>query len=322
MKAVRAHEPGSVGVLRYEDVPAPVPREGEALVKLEAIGVNFVDTYIRRGFYQASFPLTLGQEGAGTVVDVGPNVSEVKIGDRVASADMQGSYAECAITPASRLVKLPEGLSSSTGAAAMLQGMTAHFLSHSAYPLKIGDTALIHAAAGGVGLLLVQMAKRLSARVIGTVSTQAKATLAKEAGADEVILYTQQDFEAEVRRITNGRGVNVVYDSIGQATFEKSLNCLAPRGYMILFGQSSGFVPRIDLMQLAWKGSLFLTRPMLEHYTLSRRELLEHAGDVFDSIQSGDLRVRIEQTFRLHQAAEAHRLLENRLTTAKLLLLP
>jgi NADPH2:quinone reductase len=235
---------------------------------------------------------------------------------------MSGSYAEYAVISASRLVKLPDGLGSTMDAASMLQGMTAHFLSHSTYPLKAGETALIHAAAGGVGLLLVQMAKRRSARVIGTVSTRAKADVAKEAGADEIILYTQQDFEAEVKRMTNGRGVDVVYDSVGRTTFDKSINCLAPRGYMVLFGQSSGFVPRLNPMHLASKGSLFFTRPRLEDYTLSRKELVERARDVFDWVQSGELKVRVDRTFLLREARAAHSRLEKRLTTGKLILIP
>jgi NADPH2:quinone reductase len=322
MKAVRVHTPGGVDVLRYEDVPTPTPKEGEALVKLEAIGINFIDIYMRSGLYKAPLPLTLGQEGAGVVEAVGPQVTEVKVGDRVAYSGTTGSYAEYAVVPAARLVKLPDGVDAKTGAAAMLQGMTAHYLSHSTYPLKAGDTALVHAAAGGVGLLLVQMAKMRGARVIGTVSTEEKAKLAREAGADEVILYTQQDFEAEVKRLTNGRGLQVVYDSVAKTTFEKGLNCLAPRGYMVLYGQSSGPVPPFDLAQLGAKGSLFITRPTLGHYTLTREELLQRAGDVLGWIGSGRLKLRIEQTFPLKDAAEAHRRLEGRQSTGKLLLVP
>jgi NADPH2:quinone reductase len=322
MKAVRVHTPGGVDVLRYEDVPTPTPKEGEALVKLEAIGINFIDIYMRSGLYKAPLPLTLGQEGAGVVQAVGPQVTEVKVGDRVAYSGTTGSYAEYAVVPAARLVKLPDGVDAKTGAAAMLQGMTAHYLSHSTYPLKAGDTALVHAAAGGVGLLLVQMAKMRGARVIGTVSTEEKAKLAREAGADEVILYTQQDFEAEVKRLTNGRGLQVVYDSVAKTTFEKGLNCLAPRGYMVLYGQSSGPVPPFDLAQLGAKGSLFITRPTLGHYTLTREELLQRAGDVLGWIGSGRLKLRIEQTFPLKDAAEAHRRLEGRQSTGKLLLVP
>lgn len=321
MKAVRVHTPGGVDALRYEDVPTPTPGPGHVLVKLDAVGINFIDIYMRTGLYKNPLPLTLGQEGAGVVEAVGPNVSEVKVGDPVAYTGVTGSYAEYAIVPASRLVQLPAGVDARTGAAAMLQGMTAHYLAHSTYPLKVGDTALVHAAAGGVGLLLVQMAKRCGARVFGTVSTDAKAKLAKEAGADEVILYTQQDFEAEVKRLTNGRGVEVVYDSVGKTTFEKSLNCLVPRGYMALYGQSSGPVPPFDLAQLSPKGSLFITRPSLAHHTLTREELLQRAGDVLGWIRSGQLKLRIEQTFPLSEAAEAHRRLEGRLSTGKLLLI-
>jgi NADPH2:quinone reductase len=322
MKAIRVHTPGGVDALRYEEVPTPTPKEGEALVRIEAIGVNFIDIYIRSGLYRNPLPLTLGQEAAGVVEAVGPNVTEVKVGDRVAYSGVLGSYAEYAAVPAARLVVLPDGIDAKTGAAAMLQGMTAHYLSHSTYPLKAGDTCLVHAAAGGVGLLLVQMAKMRGARVIGTVSTDVKAKLAQEAGADEVILYTLQDFEAEVKRLTDGRGLQVVYDSVGQTTFEKSLNCLAPRGYLVLYGQSSGPVPPFDLAQLGAKGSLFITRPTLGHYTLTRQELLQRAGDVLGWIRDGRLKLRIDQTFPLRDAAEAHRRLESRQSTGKLLLIP
>lgn len=256
------------------------------------------------------------------VTAVGPNVQDIQVGDRVAYTGVPGAYAEYAAVPAARLVTLPEGVDAKTAAAAMLQGMTAHYLTHTTYPLKPGDTALVHAAAGGVGLLLVQMANRLGARVFGTVSTEAKAQLAKEAGADAVILYTEQDFEAEVKRLTNGRGVNVVYDSVGKTTFEKSLNVLAPRGYLVLFGQSSGPVPPFDPIVLSAKGSLFLTRPTLAHYTITREELLQRAGEVLGWVKSDRLKLRIEQTFPLAQAAEAHRRLEGRQTTGKVLLIP
>jgi NADPH:quinone reductase len=322
MKAIRVHTPGGPEVLQYEDVATPTPKAGEALVKIEAVGVNFVDIYIRSGLYKNPLPLTLGQEGAGVVEAVGPNVTEVKVGDRVAYSGTSGSYAAYAVVPAARLVKIPDGLNAKDAAAAMLQGMTAHYLSHTTYPLKAGDTALVHAAAGGVGLLLVQMAKRRGARVFGTVSTEEKAKLAKEVGADEVILYTQQDFEAEVKRLTDGRGVQVVYDSVAKTTFEKGLNCLAPRGYMVLYGQSSGPVPPFDLAQLGAKGSLFVTRPGLAHYTLTRDELLQRSGDVLGWIGTGQLKLRIDQTFPLKEAAEAHRRLEGRLSTGKLLLVP
>ncbi|HXH08609.1 MAG TPA: quinone oxidoreductase [Alphaproteobacteria bacterium] len=322
MKAVRVHTPGGVDALRYEDVPTPTPKAGEALVKIEAVGINFIDIYIRSGLYKNPLPLTLGQEGAGVVEAVGADVTEVKVGDRVAYSGVPGSYAEYAVVPAARLVQMPDGIDAKMGAAAMLQGMTAHYLAHSTYPLKAGDACLVHAAAGGVGLLLVQMAKMRGARVIGTVSTEDKAKLAREAGADEVILYTQQDFEAEVKRLTNGRGLQVVYDSVAKTTFEKSLNCLAPRGYMVLYGQSSGPVPPFDLAQLGAKGSLFITRPSLAHYTLTREELLQRAGDVLGWIRAGTLKLRIDQTFPLKDAAEAHRRLEGRQSTGKLLLIP
>ena len=322
MKAIRVHTPGGVEALRYEDVATPTPQAGEALVKIEAVGVNFIDIYIRSGMYKNPLPLTLGQEGAGVVEAIGPNVTDVQVGERVAYSGTPGSYAEYAVVPAARLVKIPDGLNAQDAAAAMLQGMTAHYLAHTTYPLASDDTALVHAAAGGVGLLLVQMAKRRGARVFGTVSTEDKAKLAKEAGADEVILYTQQDFEAEVKRLTNGHGVQVVYDSVAQTTFEKGLNCLAPRGYMVLYGQSSGPVPPFDLGQLGAKGSLFITRPTLGHYTLTREELLQRSGDVLGWVRGGQLKLRIDQIFPLKDAGEAHRRLDGRQSTGKLLLVP
>jgi NADPH2:quinone reductase len=322
MKAIRVHTPGGPEALQYEDVPTPAPKAGEALVKIEAIGVNFIDIYIRSGMYKNPLPLTLGQEAAGVVEVVGPNVTEVQVGDRVAYSGTPGSYAEYAVVPATRLVKVPPDLDAKSAAAAMLQGMTAHYLANTTYPLKAGDAALVHAAAGGVGLLLVQMAKMRGARVFGTVSTDVKAKLAKEAGADETILYTQQDFEAEVKRLTDGRGVQVVYDSVAKTTFEKGLNALAPRGYMVLYGQSSGPVPPFDLAQLGAKGSLFITRPSLAHYTLTREELLQRAGDVLGWIRAGQLKLTIDQTFPLKNAAEAHRRLEGRQSIGKLLLIP
>ena len=322
MKTIRVHQYGGPEVMKLDDLPTPTPKPGEALVKLEACGVNYVDIYQRSGLYKGAMPLPMGLEGAGVVEGVGPNVSEVRAGDRVAWAQTPGSYATHNVVPAARLVKLPANVSGKDGAAAMLQGMTAHYLVHSTYPLKKGDTCLIHAAAGGVGFLLCQMAKRLGARVIGTVSTDAKAKLAREAGADEVILYTQKDFEAEVKRLTDGKGVQVVYDSVGKDTFEKSLGCLAPRGYLALFGQSSGPVPPFDAQILNAKGSLFLTRPSLGHYTLTREELLQRAGELLGWIGSGQLKIRIETTFPLAEDAEAHRQLSGRLTTGKLLLIP
>jgi NADPH:quinone reductase len=322
MKAVRVHQYGGPEVLTYEDIPVPEPKAGEARVKIEASGVNYIDTYQRTGLYRLPTPFTLGTEGAGIVDAVGPDVSEVKKGDRVAYASIPGSYAEYAVVPAGRLVPIPPNIDARSAAALMLQGMTAHYLTHSTYALRKGDTALVHAAAGGVGLLLVQIAKQRGAAIIGTVSTEAKASLAKEAGADHLILYTQSDFLVEVKKITDGRGVNVVYDSVGQTTFDKSLDCLRPRGYMVLFGQSSGPVPPFDPGKLAAKGSLFLTRPSLAHYTLDRAELLERANEVFNWTASGKLKLRIEKALPLKEAAEAHRQLEGRKTTGKVILLP
>ncbi len=322
MKAVRFHEHGGPEVLRYEDVPQPHPGEGQALVKLYGIGVNFIDTYQRAGAYRVSLPYIAGQEGAGEVVGIGPNVTTVRPGDRVAYTGAPGAYAEFAVIPAARLVKLPDAIEYETAAAAMLQGMTAHYLSHSTYALKQGDTCLVHAAAGGVGLLLTQMAKMRGAQVIGTVSTPEKAELAKAAGVDHIILYTQQDFLEEVKRITKGEGLPVVYDSVGKTTFDKSLGCLAPRGYMVLFGQSSGAVPPLDPQVLNAKGSLFLTRPTLVHYTRSREELEWRAGEVLGWAASGKLNIHIGVKFGLPEAADAHRALEGRRTTGKVLLLP
>ncbi|TMA55802.1 MAG: quinone oxidoreductase [Deltaproteobacteria bacterium] len=322
MKAIRIHSPGGPEVLTYEDIPMPEPKAGEARVKIDAIGVNFIDVYHRTGLYPMKTPFTLGVEGAGIVDAVGDGVTEVKKGDRVAYAMIPGSYAEYAIVPAAKLVPVPESVDTKTAAATMLQGMTAHYLTLSAYNLKKGDTALVHAAAGGVGLLLVQAAKMVGARVIGTVSTETKAELARQAGADEIILYTQSDFLAEVKTLTEGRGVNVVYDSVGATTFEKSLDCLRPRGYLVLFGQSSGPVAPFDPGKLAGKGSLFLTRPSLAHYTLDRAELLERSGDLFSWIQSGKLKPRIEKVIPMKDAAEAQRQLEGRKTTGKIVLIP
>ena len=322
MKAIRVRQYGGPEVLKYEEIPLPEPGAGEARVKMEAIGLNYIDIYQRTGLYRLQVPFTIGMEGAGVVDAVGPNVSEVKQGDRVAYAMVVGSYAEYALVPARRLVPLPRNLSTRLAAAAMLQGMTAHYLTHSAYPLKKGETTLVHAAAGGVGLLLIQVAKRCGATVFGTVSTEEKARLAKEAGADEVILYTQTDFATEVKRLTNSAGVHVVYDSVGQSTFEKSLDCLRPRGYLVLFGNSSGPVPPFNLGTLAAKGSLFVTRPSLAHYTSDREELLTRANDLFNWMDSGQLKLRIDKTFPLSEAGEAHRQLEGRKTTGKVLLIP
>jgi NADPH:quinone reductase len=321
MKAIRVHEVGGPDVLRYEEVPAPTPGPGQAVVKVTAIGLNFIDCYFRAGLYKTSLPFIPGMEAAGTVTATAPGVTAVLVGDRVAYAPSIGAYAEYAAVAADRLVKLPPGLDERSAAAVTLQGMTAHYLTHSTYPLKPGDTALVHAAAGGVGLLLIQMAKRRGARVFGTVSTRDKAALAKEAGADEVILYTEQDFEAEVMRLTDGKGVNVVYDSVAKTTFDKSLNCVGVRGTLALFGQSSGPVPPVDPARLA-KNAVFLTRPGLGQYTMTRAELLERAGDVFGWVASGQLKLRIHQTLPLKDAAEAHRLLEGRKTTGKVLLVP
>lgn len=322
MKAVRVHQYGGLEALKVEDLPVPDPGEGETRIKIEAAGVNFIDIYHRLGRYQGSLPLTLGQEAAGTVEAVGPNVTEVKPGDRVAYASVQGSYAEYAIAPAWRLIPIPTGVDSKQAAAAMIQGMTAHYLAFSTYPLKEGETALVHAAGGGTGQLLVQIAKRRGARVIGTVSTQEKAALARAAGADEVILYTQTDFEAEVKRLTNNVGVDVVYDSVGKDTFDKSLNCLRRRGCMVLYGASSGAVPPLDPQVLNAKGSLYLTRPFLGHYTADRAELLQRVNDIFSWMAAGELKVRIDKTFSLAEAPEAHRYLEGRQSKGKILLIP
>ncbi len=320
MKAIRVHEHGGPETMMLEEVPTPVPGPKQTLVRLSASGVNFIDVYFRTGAYKAEQPTALGSEGAGVVEAVGPDVTEVAIGDRVAYAMARGSYAEYAVVPAAVLVKLPDAITFEQGAAAMLQGMTAHYLTRSTYPLKSGDTCLVHAAAGGAGLLIVQMAKAVGARVLGTVSTEAKAHLARENGADDIIRYTEQDFEQEVKRLTGGRGVDVVYDSVGKTTFDKSLNCLRPRGMMVLFGASSGAVPPFDLGLLNPKGSLFVTRPSLAHYVMNRDELLWRAGDVLDGVASGALRLRIDRTYPLAQVADAHRALEGRATTGKLLI--
>jgi NADPH2:quinone reductase len=322
MKAIRVHAAGGPEVMRLDDVAQPTPKAGEALVKVDAAGLNYIDVYFRSGQYKAEYPLTLGLEAGGTVTAVGPNVSEVKVGDKVAYTGVPGAYAEHAAVPAARLVVLPAGVSTKQGAAAMLQGMTAHYLASSTYPLKQGDTCLVHAAAGGVGLLLCQMAKMRGARVIGTVSTDEKAKLASEHGADETIIYTRQDFEAEVKRLTDGKGLQVVYDAVGKTTWDKSLNSLAPRGLIALYGQSSGPIGQIDPGILSTKGSLFLTRPSLNHHIASRAELQSRAGEVLGWIRDGKLRLRTEFEFPLKDAAEAHRALEGRKTTGKVLLVP
>jgi NADPH2:quinone reductase len=322
MKAIQVKHTGGPEVMELVDLPIPEPKANEAVVKLAACGVNFIDVYQREGRYKLPLPFVLGEEGAGVVTATGSAVATVKKGDRVAWAGPIGSYAEYAVLAAERLVPIPAGVTDQQGAAAMLQGMTAHYLCHSTYPLQPGQTALVHAGAGGVGLLLTQMARNIGARVIATVSTEEKAKLARQAGADEVILYTHQDFESETKRLTGGEGVDVVYDSVGKTTFEKGLNVLRPRGMMVLYGGSSGPVPPFDLIQLSTKGSLFVTRPTLGHYTASREELIDRAGAVFAMIGAGKLKLRIEHTYPLAEAQRAHRDLEGRKTTGKLLLMP
>lgn len=323
MKAVRVHKTGGPEVLAYEDAADPEPAAGEALVRVEAAGVNFIDVYYRTGLYKAvALPYTPGMEAAGTVAALGEGVGGLKVGDRVAYAMTPGSYAELAAVPAWKLVKLPDAVDAKQGAAAMLQGMTAHYLSHSTFPLKAGHRALVHAGAGGVGLLLTQMARRLGATVYTTVGTPAKAEASLKAGAHEAILYSQVDFEEEVRRLTGGKGVDVVYDSVGVATFAKSLNCLRPRGMMALFGQSSGAVPPVETGLLAAKGSLFLTRPTLASYAADKEEIAWRAGDLFKWLASGELALKIEHSFPLAEAARAHAALEGRKTTGKVVLIP
>jgi NADPH2:quinone reductase len=320
MKSIQVKEHGGPEKMELVETPKPQPGPKQALVRIAASGVNFIDVYFRTGLYKADLPLTPGNEGAGIVESVGPDVTEVAPGDRVAYAMTRGSYAEYAVVPSAQLVKIPDHLDFQTAAAAMLQGMTAHYLTHSAYPLKAGDTCLVHAAAGGTGGLIVQMAKMLGARVFGTVSTEEKAAIAREHGVDEAIRYTERDFDAEVKRLTNGRGVDVVYDSVGKTTFEKSLNSLRPRGLMALFGQSSGAVPPFDPGILNPKGSLFLTRPSLGFYLATREELMWRAGDVLHWIDAGKLKLRIDRAYPLADAADAHRDLEGRRTAGKLLL--
>ena len=321
MKAVRMSQAGGPEVLEYTDVPDPVQGAGQALIEIRAIGVNYTDVYTRSGLKPPSPPAIPGLEGAGVVVQVEEGVTEVAVGDLVAYMGVEASYAEKVVAPAWRLVKMPDGIDAEAGAAVMLQGITAHYLCHSTYPVQPGDATLVHAAAGGVGLLLTQMIKSLGGQVIATVSTEAKAQLAREAGADHVVIYTEQDFEDEVRNFTGGSGVQVVYDSVGKSTFDKSIACLERRGYMILYGQASGPVPPVPISVLNSK-SLFLTRPTSADYTLTRRELLQRAGDVLGWVQSGELSVHVHGKFALRDAAEAHRQLENRMTTGKLLLIP
>ncbi len=320
MKQIQVKEHGGPEQMELVDAPVPQPGPQQALVRIAASGVNFIDVYFRTGHYKAPLPVTPGNEGAGTVEAIGPDVTEVKPGDRVVYAMARGSYAEFAVVPSAALVKIPNGIDFNTAAAAMLQGMTAHYLTHSTYPLKNGDTCLVHAAAGGAGGLIVQMARMLGARVFGTVGSEEKARIARAHGVDEAILYDSQDFEMEVRRLTEGRGVDVVYDSVGKTTFDKSLSSLRPRGMMALFGQSSGAVPPIDPAILNNKGSLFLTRPSLAHHVLTRQELEWRAGDVLRWIGEGKLKLRIDRTYPLADAAQAHRDLEGRRTAGKVLL--
>jgi NADPH:quinone reductase len=322
MKAIQVQKTGGPEALTLVDLPVPKPKANEAVVKIAAIGVNFIDVYFREGRYPSPLPFVDGQEAAGTVVEVGSDVTTVKPGDRVAYTGVIGAYAEFAAVPADRLVRVPDKITDQQAAAAMLQGMTAHYLLNTTYPLKKGETALIHAAAGGVGLLLVQMAKNIGARVIATVGTEEKAKLARGAGADEVILYTQQDFEVETKRLTENKGVHVVYDGVGKSTFEKGLNVLRPRGYMVLFGGASGAVPPFDPIALSQKGSLFLTRPSLFHYIATRQELDQRSSDIFNLIIAGKLKLRVGHVYKLEEVQQAHRDLEGRKTTGKILLVP
>jgi NADPH:quinone reductase len=322
MKAIRVRETGGPEVLRVERVDDPIPGPGQALVRVEATGVNFIEIYNRKGIYKSPIPFTPGEEGAGTIAAVGPGVTDFRVGDRVVSFNLKGSYAELALADADRLIAVPDEVSTRDAAAVILQGITAHYLVTSVYAVQPGDTCLVHAAAGGVGLLLCQMAKRRNAIVIGTVSTEEKAELARAAGADEVILYTTQDFVAEVARITGGKLAQVVYDSVGATTFEKSLQCLARRGMLGLFGQSSGLVPPFDPLLLLRHGSLFMTRPTIAHYTATRDELVWRAGDVLGWVRDGSLDVRIDRAVPLAEAGDAHRALEERRTTGKVLLVP
>lgn len=322
MRAIRVNEFGGAGRLNLEEAPLPEPEPGEVRVKVAAAGVNFVEVYQRKGQYRQPLPFIPGAEFSGSVDALGEGVQDFEIGDRVATASGRGAYAEYALAPAEKLVKAPRELPLEQAAAVLLQGMTAHYLGLSTYPLDQGDTALIHAAAGGVGQLLVQIAKRCGAQVIATVSTEEKAEAARSAGADHVILYTHEDFEAETQRLTAGVGVEVVYDSVGRETFQKSLNCLRPRGMLVLYGQSSGPVEPLDPQELNRRGSLYLTRPTLGHYLLSREELLQRAGDLFHWIAQGELKVRIDRTFSLEEAPAAHEYLEGRNTMGKVLLIP
>src|SRR3989338_5567295 len=322
MKAVILHKYGNTDALKYEDVPIPEPKEDEARVKLEAIGVNFMDIYHRKGLYPNNLPFIPGMEGAGIIDKISDNSFGLKKGDRVAYAMNIGSYAEYAIVPAWKLVKVPDEIELKTAASLMLQGMTAHYLTHSTFPLKKNNIILLHAAAGGVGLLLTQMAKILGAKVIGTVGNDEKAKLAKENGVDEAIIYTKEDFEEKVKELTNGKGVDVVYDSVGKATFEKSLNCLKPRGMLVSFGQSSGAIENFNPAVLSQKCSLFLTRPTLSNYCANKEELLSRANDVFSWIKNEELKIKVHKAFRLSEAKKAHEELEGRKSSRKILMMP
>ena len=322
MKAIQVPRPGGAEVLTLADLPIPQPKPNEIVVKITAVGINFIDVYYREGRYPAPLPFVDGSEAAGTVHAIGSEVKSWKAGDRVGYCMVLGSYAEYAAIPVERAVRVPQGVTDQQAAAALLQGMTAHYLVKSTYPLKKGETALIHAAAGGTGLLLVQMAKQIGARVVATVGTDEKAKLAREAGADDVIVYTKQDFEAETKRLTEGKGVHVIYDGVGKTTFEKDFNLMRPRGYLVLFGGASGPVAPFDPILLSQKGSIFVTRPTLGHYAASREDLEWRSGEVFEQISAGKLKLRIGHTYKLSDAAQAHRDLEGRKTTGKLLLVP
>jgi NADPH:quinone reductase len=322
MRAIQITQTGGPEVLVLRDLPTPTPGPGQALIRIEACGVNFIDVYLREGRYPAQLPYIPGQEAAGVVAALGPDVTAVKVGDRVAWCHVMGTYAEFAVAPVAKLIAIPDGVTTRQAGAAMLQGMTAHYLAHSTYAIQQGDAVLIHAGAGGVGLLLIQMAKRLGARVLTTVSTEEKAALAREAGADDAILYTHEDFAAKLRELTGGKGVPVVYDSVGKTTFDGSLACLRPRGVMVIYGGSSGAVPPFDLIQLSTKGSLYVTRPSLKDYIATREELESRAGDVLRWVAEGSLKLRLEHNYPLAEAAQAHRDLEARKTTGKVLLVP
>ena len=322
MKAIQVQKSGGPEALTLVDIPVPEPKPNEVVVKVSAAGINFVDVYFREGRYPAALPFVSGQEASGIVSEVGAEVKSFKPGDRVAYTGIMGAYAEYAAVPADRLVRVPEGITHQQAAAAMLQGMTAHYLVYDTYPLKKGETALIHAAAGGVGLLLVQMAKNIGARVLATTGTEDKAKLAREAGADEVIVYSQQDFEAETKRLTGGKGVDVIYDGVGKTTFDKDLNILRPRGYLVLFGAASGAVPPFDLVKLSQKGSLYVTRPSLGNYIATHEELQQRAAQVLNMISKGKVKLRIEHIYPLRDAQQAHRDLEARKTTGKLIVIP